>query len=334
MELREISEFDYKTFINKQKPISFLHNFEWGEVEKELNKEVFRFGIYDSENIIGVIQIIGHKAKRGNFLTISHGPIIKLEYKENFIEIIKLIKEKIKKMNLNKKYSFLRANFLIENSKELLEKIINQEKFKLAPRWFVSENFWIKELDKPEDELMSEMSENHRKQILDSLKKHYLEIEITDKIETIKIFWEIYQQLAKEKKFIPYNYQLIKKEFEVFSKEKKAYWYLGKIENKYYSAALIIFDNDCAYYHHSASIKIKEPLNYKLQWQIILDAKKKKCKFYNMWGVTTQGKNHPWYGLTQFKKGFGGKLISFLPTLDLPLNLKYYLTYAYEKIFK
>ncbi|GIW65599.1 MAG: peptidoglycan bridge formation protein FemAB [Candidatus Parcubacteria bacterium] len=333
MELKDISEKDYKNFIKEQKPISFLHNYEWGEVEKKLGKEFFRFGIYKSQTLIAVVQIIGHKSKRGNFLTISHGPIINPNFKENFLEIIDLIIEKIKKLNLKKKYSFLRVNFLFENSEEILKNLIVR-KFKLAPRWFVSENFWIKEIDKTEEDLLKEMDNNHRKQILDSLTKPYLEIEKSDKIETIKIFWDLYKNLAKEKNFIPYSYNLIKNEFEIFTKEDKALWYLGKIENKYYSAALIIFDNNFAYYHHSASIKIKEPLNYKLQWQIILDARQRGCKFYNMWGITNQGKEHPWYGLTQFKKGFGGKMINFLPTLDFRLNWKYYLTYAYEKIYK
>jgi lipid II:glycine glycyltransferase (peptidoglycan interpeptide bridge formation enzyme) len=331
MEIRNISEEEYKSFINQEKPISFLQNYEWGEVERGLNKEVIRWGIYD-KNLIGVVQIVGHQAKRGNFLTIAHGPIIKNDYQKNLTEIIRIIIEKIKEWKLNKKYNFLRANFLIEYNQKTLKELLNSG-FKLAPRWFVSENFWLKEINKSDEELLSEMTEHHRKQILTSLQKPYLIIEKSNSIELIDIFWNLYLQLAKEKKFNPYSYELIKKEFEVFSQENKAWWYLGKIENKYYSAALIIFDHNCAYYHHGASIKIKEPLNYKLHWQIILDAKEMNCRYYNFWGITNQGPEHPWYGLTQFKKGFGGKEINFLPTLDYIFNLKYYLTYFFEKYF-
>lgn len=330
MKIKKLSEVEYKEFINQEKPISFLQNYEWGRVEEELKREVIRLGIIDKK-LVAVCQIIGYSAKRGNFLTISHGPIIKKEYQENFIEIIKMILKEIKKLKLNKKYNFLRANFLIENKKELLEKLLNIG-FRLAPRWFVSENFWLKELNKPEEKLLKEMTDHHRKQILDALNKPFLIIEKSNKIEALEIFWHLYQQLAKEKKFVPYSYELIKKEFEIFSKEDKALWYLGKVENKYYSSALIIFENSCAYYHHGASIKIKEPLNYKLHWQIILDAKEKNCNYYNFWGMTNQGPEHPWYGLTQFKKGFGGKEINLLPTLDYSFNLRYYLTFFYEKI--
>jgi len=333
IEIKNISEIDYQNFVNLKKPISFLHNYQWGEVEKKLGKEVFRWGIFLNKHLEGVVQIIGHQAKRGNFLTLSHGPVINDHQQEKVLDIILAIINKIYQDQLNKKYIFLRANFLIENDDQLLNKLL-KNKFKLAPRWFVSENFWIKELNhKTEEELLQEMSEHHRKEILSSLNKPYLIIEKTDKKETIEIFWELYQNLSKEKGFIPYSYDLIKTEFEIFSQNNQAFWYLGKIENKYYSCALIIFANDIAHYHHSASFKkIKEPLNYKLQWQIILDAQKLGCQFYNFWGITDKGPEHPWYGLTVFKKGFGGREIKFLPTLDYVFNFKYYLIYSYEKI--
>ncbi|MCS7183911.1 MAG: peptidoglycan bridge formation glycyltransferase FemA/FemB family protein [Patescibacteria group bacterium] len=333
MKIEELENSDYQKFISEAEPISFLQNYEWGEVEKGLNKEIFRWGIFMENKLIAVIQIIGQRAKRGNFLVIPHGPIICKEINNNYSEIIKAIIKKIFEFRLNKKYSFLRANFLIEREEGILKELLKIG-FKIAPRWFVSENFWIKELNKSQDELLSEMSEHHRKEILLAKEKEYLIIEKSDDIEKIDIFWQIYAQLAKEKGFVPYSYELIRKEFEIFSKFNQASWYLGKVENKYYSVALIIFNEWSAYYHHSASIKIKEPLNYKLQWQIILDAKERGCKFYNFWGITDKGPEHPWYGLTQFKKGFGGREIKLLPTLDYVFNLKYYLTYFYEKYLK
>ena len=39
MEIRNISEEEYKSFINQEKPISFLQNYEWGGVERGLNKD-------------------------------------------------------------------------------------------------------------------------------------------------------------------------------------------------------------------------------------------------------------------------------------------------------
>jgi len=328
-----IKDEDYRNFIAKIKPISFLQNFEWGEIEKELGREVYRLGIFD-QYLIGVCQIIGYKAKRGNFLGILHGPILEEKYKSKIVEIAEKLIEYIKKTKLNQKYNFLRANLLIEENKEILDQLLKLG-FKKAPRILVSENFWIKELfNKSNEELLNECSNHHKKLILESLDKDYIEIEKTKEIDKIEIFLKLYKELASRKKFVPYSENLIKKEFEIFNKNNKAFLYLAKIENKYYSSALIILENNIGFYHHGASIPIKEPVNYKLHFQIIQDLKNMGLKFYNMWGITEEGPTHPWYGLTQFKKGFGGRLIKLLPTLDYPFSVKYYLTYLFERYFE
>lgn len=330
IEIREVqNENLYKEFINKEKPISFLQNFEWGNVEKKLNKETFRIGFYDKNNLVGVIQIIGNFAKRGNFLSISHGPILKNEYKNNFIDLIKVLINFIKNKNDFRKFSFIRCNFLIEYDENILNELLKLG-FKYSPRLFVTENFWVKNLRKSKDELLLEMNNHHKKLVLESLEKPFLVIEKSDDEEKIEVFWDLYKKLAKTKKFIPYPYELIKQEFLEFKKQNSVILYLGKVENKYVSSAIIIFLNNCAFYHHGASEPIREPINYKLHWQIILDAKAMGCEYYNLWGVTEKGPRHPWYGLSQFKKGFGGQLIKLLPTLDYPLNLKYYLTWIFE----
>jgi lipid II:glycine glycyltransferase (peptidoglycan interpeptide bridge formation enzyme) len=306
----------WNKFLDENNYLSFLQDFEYGEIEKSLGREVIRLALKDKE-ILGVCQIIGYQGKRKG-LVIHHGPVSNQEI--FILEILKFLKEN----NYHKKYDFLRIN--------PISPIPKIKGFVLAPTYAVTENFWIKEI-KDDEEMLEEMSETTRKLILDSLKKPFLEIEKTNDLEKFEIFWQIYEDLAKRKNFIPYPKEFIKKEFEIFSKENKALLFLGKVENKYYSAALIIFSHQIAFYHHSASYPIKEPLNYKLQWEIIQEAKNRSCKIYNLWGIARkENKNHPWYGLTQFKKSFGGQLIKLPSTIDYPFSFKYWFNYLYEKI--
>jgi peptidoglycan pentaglycine glycine transferase (the first glycine) len=332
MVINYLEKEEYENFIRNLKPISFLQNFLWGEVEKKLKREVLRLGFFINNEIIGICQLIGYKAKRGNFLALPHGPLLKENNELIFINAISSLIDFLKKNRFNKKYNFLRANFLIEDDEKLKEKLFKLG-WKLSPRWFVSENFWIKNLEKDEEELLNEMSKHHRKLILESLEKDYIEIEETNDLEKIKIFLDLYHKMAENKKFLPYSDDLIKNEFEIFSKENKAILFLGKTENKYYSAAIVIFENGMSYYHHGASIPTKEPINYKMHWYIIKKSKELKNSKYNFWGITLKGEKHPWYGLTKFKQGFGGEIVKLMPTMDYVLNYKYYFTYLYEKIF-
>jgi len=309
----------WNKFLDENNYLSFLQDFEYGETERNLGREVIRLALKNQE-ILGVCQIIGYQGKRKG-LVVHHGPLTKNEnIQEKFIlEILKFLKEN----NYHKKYDFLRIN--------PISPISNIKGFILAPTYAVTENFWLKEI-KDDKKMLEEMQETTKKLVLDSLKKPFLEIEKTNDLEKFEIFWQIYEDMAKRKNFIPYPKKLIKKEFEIFAKENKALFFLGKVEGKYYSAGLIIFSHQIAFYHHSASYPIKEPLNYKLQWEIIQEAKNRDCKFYNLWGIARkESKDHPWYGLTQFKKSFGGKLIKLSPTIDYPFSFRYWFNHFYEK---
>jgi lipid II:glycine glycyltransferase (peptidoglycan interpeptide bridge formation enzyme) len=315
----------WNEFLDQNNYLSFLQDFEHGEIEKDLSREVLRLGLFDKGKLIGVCQIIGYQGKKKG-LVVHHGPVVKEEFFNDFLkEIVRFLKEN----SYTKKYHFLRVNpSIIRNN----EKILKPLGFILAPTYAVTENFWLKEI-KNDEEMLNEMTENTKKLVFDSLKKPFLEIEKTTDLEKMKIFWQIYQDLAQRKNFIPYSKEFISKEFEIFSKENKALLFLGKVEGKYYSSALIIFSHQIAFYHHSASYPIKEPLNYKMQWEIIQEAKRRNCKFYNLWGIARkETKEHPWFGLTQFKKGFGDQLIKLQPTIDFPFSWKYYFSYLYEKI--
>ncbi len=326
MEIKEINNKEiWNKFLDENNYLSFLQNFEYGEMEKELGREIFRFGIFEDNELVGVCQIIGYQAKRGNVLIVPHGPVIKNEY---LIDGVKIILEEIKKRNLNKKYAFLRINSCIPYNEDLLKKFY-QLGFRYAPVYSVSENFWLKDLRK---DIFEGMKENCQKQIKDSLKKPYLEIEKTEDLDKFEIFWQIYQDLVKRKNFVPYPYEYIKKEFEIFRKENKALLFLGKAEGKYYAGALIIFSHQIAFYHHGASLMTKEPIEYKLQYEIMNEAKKRNCLYYNFWGLAKDDNpQNPWYGFSQFKKSFGGELIKFLPAIDYKFSWKYWLIWSIEK---
>ena len=56
---------------------------------------------------------------------------------------------------------------------------------------------------------------------------------------------------------------------------------------------------------------------------------------YNFWGVVPESeKNHPWAGLSLFKKGFGGKEKEYVKTQDYILSPMYWLTYIFEELRK
>ena len=72
-----------------------------------------------------------------------------------------------------------------------------------------------------------------------------------------------------------------------------------------------------------------------IQWKAINDAKEKGCLYYDFWGIAKdENKKNPWYGLSSFKKGFGGSQVDYLHSLDLRVSWRYWITFGIDLLTK
>lgn len=100
------------------------------------------------------------------------------------------------------------------------------------------------------------------------------------------------------------------------------------------AANLMTYFGDTATYLHGASSRARRELMAPqlLHWQAMLDAKAWGCAKYDFWGVSPEGaENHPWAGVTRFKKGFGGAYVAYPGTYDLPIDRFWYGAYALSR---
>ena len=60
-----------------------------------------------------------------------------------------------------------------------------------------------------------------------------------------------------------------------------------------------------------------------LHWRIIQEAKRRGFQYYDLWGIGEKR----WPGLTRFKKGFGGEMVHYPPSIEIvyrPLRYRLY----------
>lgn len=328
MRIKEInSSFLWKKFLNKNFSYSFLQTWEWGEFQKSLGNKILRLGIYERGKLKGIALVVQLFLKRGRILFIPHGPLFS---EGEFSKYLEFLVNYLKGLAKEKNFWFLRiAPILKDNPKT--RKIYQNLGFKIAPIYLHAEKMWILNLNKAEEEILKEMRKTTR-YLIRKGEKIGIKIEKRTDPDALKIFWDLYQTTAKTKKFVPFSFDYLQKEFSAFKKTNNASWFLGKFKNQYLAGALIIFTKFGGFYHQGASIHTPYPVSYLLQWEAIKEAKKRGCLFYNFWGIY-QPKRTPksWEGLTLFKTGFGGHGFDCVPTLDLVFSPKYYFTYLYEK---
>lgn len=139
--------------------------------------------------------------------------------------------------------------------------------------------------------------------------------------------------------------------------------YLAEFEKQPLAGIIVTFHKDTAIYYYGASSNAHRNLMapYLLQWHAIMQAKSAGCTKYDFLGIApptiTQRTilnpaslfktptidelgppHHPWRGVTEFKRKFGGKHVKYLPAQELsfkPFTHSVYRTLKkLRKIFK
>ncbi len=330
MEIKEIiSKSVWEKFVISQNDYTFLQGWNWGEINKNEGGKILRFGLYNKNILIGVCQVFIVTARRGKFLFIPHGPLLKTFS----ISHLKFIFNYLKKIAKEQKAHFIRVSFWFEST-NTNKKIFKKLGFRDAPVFMHAEETWLIDINKDENILLSEMRKTTRN-LINRAKRDGVEIIKSQNPEDIKYLYDLQIETSKRNNFVPFSKKLLELELNTFSKDNQCILFLGKHNDIISGAAIMVFYGKYVFYYQSGSVETKVPVNYLLQWETILEAKSRGCKTYNMWGIAPPNiPKHPWNGLTTFKTGFGGYNKNYLHAQDLILSPKYWITFFIEKIPK
>lgn len=293
-----------------ESPHSFLQTDTWEEFNRVMGYQTWR--------IEGVLAI-KITARRGAFLLVPHVSFFSSELYEKLVQLAR-----------SEHCAWIRICPLMADTPEH-RAIFAKVGFRDAPTQPHPKLSWILNTRPSEDELLKAMRKTTRYSIRKA--EDDVEVVMSDRPEDIEIFWNLHLATVQRHHFTPFSKEYIKKEFEVFAKHDAARWFFGRVNGEMTSAAMVVFDPASGYYHHGASKAEHPTASYLVQWRAIQEAKHRGCVSYNFWGIAPEDQpNHPWVGLSKFKKGFGGHEEAYVPAQDYILAPKYWISYILETI--
>lgn len=341
MEIRQINEKSiWDDFLSGCKEKTFLSSWNWGEFQEMMGNKVWRLGIFKSDGELFSVALVAKiKAKRGTFLFIPHGPVIK-NYRELFSVILGALLGELTKIAKAENCSFIRVSPISERNEENA-RTFKESGFREAPIHIHPELTWELDINSSEEEIFRGMRKTTRYLIRQAQKNQDVKIEKSSGLTALENFQGLYLATVNRQHFFPFSSQYMKNEFSVFSKDGEIILLLGKYRDEIVSGGIFVFWQGIGFYHHGASsLKYpKIPVSHLMLWEAIKEAKRRGCKKFNFWGIAPFSqesaiKKHPWYGLTLFKMGFGGYKKEYVKTQDLPLSGKYWLNYIVERLRK
>lgn len=311
--------------------VTFIQSSNWAYFQENLGKESLKVGIYKDEKLIGAFVGIVNLAKRGKYLYIRNGPVLDWSNKELVNETINFLKSWAKKKQL----WFIRISPLIKNSHA---DNLNSYRF---PAFQMNDvdalDTWISDLsDKTEEELLASFDKKTRYSVNKTYKDGVTSTLSTNK-KDLELFYPVYLDTVKRQQWVGYPLEYIQNEFEAFAKEGKATLILSRFEGKVIGGGVFVHYANQTYYHFGATLSEFAKLSpaYQVIWEAMKETKRRNIQYFNFWGIAPNSKpNHPWQGLTSFKKKFPGTEVNWNNAKDIPITKKYWLTHFYDRINK
>lgn len=314
------SKQEYNELVGGVRPNQFLQSWEWGEFQARVGRKVWRFKIEREGELMMIGQAFGHTLPYGlTYIYLPRGPLVTVAGQNHIRECLSVFIHEISR--LSEKLVFIRA----ESTGIDYRKFGWQKIKEIQPSYSL-----LLSLDKSEEDLLKEMHQKTRYNIRIAI-KHGVKIRPMAEGEFDK-FWSLVQETTARDRFRshPRDYYKIMLD----SLGEMAQVWLAEYRGRIIAANLMIFWGDQAIYLHGASSHINKNVMapYLLHWEMIKKAKGQGKEHYDFWGIAPEDQpNHPWVGITRFKKGFAGTKVSYPGTFDLAQNKIWYLLYRLKK---
>ena len=250
-------------------------------------------------------------------MAIAGGPIMDWTNKKTVRAVFKDIKEQ----GVSNNCVFVRVRPQLEASKKS-EKLFNDLGLKPAPYYLSVELAGVLNLDKTEDEIKKDAATRIRR-ALNKARKEGVTVETSTDPKDIKKFYKIQLETATRHKFYAFSEDFLGKQFAAFTENNQAKLYIAKHNDEILAENFMIFYGNEASYHYGVSSEAGTKISSAplLHFTAMEDARKQGIKRYNFWGITgIDETKHRFYGVSQFKRGFGVSELQYLHAHDMILK--------------
>ncbi len=188
-----------------------------------------------------------------------------------------------------------------------------------------------------EDEILAGMKSKCRYNIRLAARKGVTVRKAEDAGE-VDVFYRLNLELEQRGRYRGHGRDYYRRLFETLAPRGLLDLFIAEHEGQPLAAIMVSYFGEVATYLHGASSNEKRELmpNNALQWEAIREARRRGCTVYDFWGVSPPGvEDHPWAGISRFKRGFGGEEAAFAGAFDLPFRkLTYHLLCGANRLRK
>jgi len=247
------------------------------------------------------------------WLEVPRGPLFNVD--SAFQDIMK----KVREIGMKEKAIFIRFSSYQE---------LPSDEFSLTNLDHHPETSLVIDLGASEEEILSQMKPKGRYNIKVA-EKHDVKVEPSRDIDA---FYELLSKTSNRDGFGIHPKEYYANMLASLGQDGQLL--LARYEDRIVAGGIFVYLDEWGIYYYGASDHFYRNLmaSYLVQWTAIKEAKDRGCIYYDFLGIAPEGSTkHAWSGVTDFKKKFGGRIVSYPKAKDLVLNPFWYAVYKIRK---
>lgn len=294
----------------------------WGEVQHILGVDSFLIGIEQDQQLVGYAQVLKRKLRFGySWWSVPRGPIAKDEGRGTRDEVNASLIAEIVKMAKLEKVVYIRFDWPRHFERKMLNvacKMLN----------VIETNFpsttLVLDLTKSDEDLLKEMHPKGRYNIRLTEKQGVTVREDTSEAG-VDIFYELLRKTTARDGFAGHGKKYYQHLVRTLSQptQDKVSIFIAEKDATPLAAIIVTYAGKLATYYYGASDHAHRALMapYACQWAAIRAARTRGCTSYDFLGIAPENSvKHELAGVTEFKRKFGGQVVTYPPSVDLILR--------------
>ncbi|MEK7547493.1 MAG: peptidoglycan bridge formation glycyltransferase FemA/FemB family protein [Patescibacteria group bacterium] len=319
---------EWENLIKNHFASGFHQSFAWAKFQQSQGWDSYKIGLFDSQNdrLVGGAVILEFCFSNGtNFLYIPEGPALNYKNEDELFWQWKALSTAINsivKIDKNEKTTHIRIEPRIEDCPKWFLHQFEKAPINLQPKYTQ-----VVSLQDSEEDILAQMKQKCRYNI-NLAKRKNVAIREIKKISNTDLdkFYVLYDQTRKRNHFEGKEKDFFDSHMKICRNFSKMF--VAELGDEILASMIIVyFGNRATYLYGASSDAHKEYMApYALHWHIMQEAKKDNYKEYDLWGInhTPDDEKHPWYGITRFKKQFGGHQVNLIGAYDYIIQKELY----------
>lgn len=337
MRFEEITEEEFRKYAENSPYKSFMQTPEIAKYREENGWTVYYLAAKYNNEIKAASMLVAKPTFLGKSTFIAPGgPLLDLEDQALTDFFIKSLKKYVKSHNgyvlhISPYYELTerdRHGDLIPNGFSHQNAVKNLKNLGFIELKSASQPKYMYALDlngKTPEELMADFKSNTRGHIRKAEKMGVKVREL--KREELSIFKDITEKTSHRRDFTDQPLKYYEQMYDLFVPRGEALFLVAEAETLPLSAAMfMLYGDEVVYLFSGSDEQYMKDYNaqYELQWYMIKLAAEKHFKRYNFYGIHGLPDDSHKDGVYEFKKGFGGQVLEYIGTYELPIDHKFY----------